>query len=323
MIRNINETLVLRPRIYLIPEMNQPEFESSVKYALCALEKIPIGKRLIEKVGNSKHEVFIQFTKDFFSCVMQNESLACTLGKGCNSIIEFSISNRKNSEYPTTTLKKATRPSYIDFAHELIHAYHNTQGKNARLGTKCDKFVWSNDEEYHTIMGFISKKTGRKSPKITENAILSALGLPERFGHASFENLKIKKLNYERTKLLSEIYNQFCKKNGYSGQAANQPPPILNCNLENFVESERLVMLMTIRPLDSESESQQIISLLNFPIPSGFLKEEFNDNEELVDVLQVKNILPNFRGEVISSGLYRLTCAETEILDQEFLIENI
>ena len=184
---NIANAIVLRPNICIVANEQSPHFESKVKAMLDSLEQISVGKRLIEKIGNAAHTIYIKQGNDFY-CYRQNED-AKILGKGCASVITCPDSS-ENDIYHTASLTLASKPPLVDFAHELIHAYHNSRGKNARNLFRCDTLVWSNDEEYHTIMGFPSKKPDRKTPKITENAILAALGLPERFGHKGPPSLK-------------------------------------------------------------------------------------------------------------------------------------
>lgn len=82
-------------------------------------------------------------------------------------------------------------PIFLCLAHELIHAYHNSYGKNARGSAhypSVDPVLWTDKEEYHTIVGFPSKKAVRTLPKITENAIRRAFGFHERFSHLGTSN---------------------------------------------------------------------------------------------------------------------------------------
>jgi len=304
---NVNNTLMLRPNIYLSMDDPSPDLENQVQTALSTLEKNPIGKRLIEKIGNSFHNIYIK-QGEKFSCYGKNGDCQI-LGKGCSSEITFPREDSNYKKYYTTQLSLASKPIFVDLAHELIHAYHNSSGKNAKNFFRCETLVWIKDEEYHTIMGFPSKKMDRTTPKITENAILSSLGLPERLGYInpSF----ITPVFYQRMKLVTKLYNQFCVKMRYEGQAKNPPPPIINCNYKDLLPSNRVMLVYSL--------NNENIVVLNYPEDDfslqNFMKQEFNGDQCPIP-WQLKNTLPLYANEqLISVGLYRLSLLEAHALD--------
>jgi hypothetical protein len=74
-------------------------------------------------------------------------------------------------------------PAYILYAHELVHAHHNMQGRNrASIGSPRydnggDLYAWENAEEHAAI--------ATEFEPISENSIRAEHGLPARFGHRS------------------------------------------------------------------------------------------------------------------------------------------
>jgi len=310
---NANNTIMIRPNIYLSCDEESLRLENAVRNALDSLEQIPIGKQLIEKIGNAPHKIYIKKGKDFF-CVKENDD-AENPGKGCRSVILFpDLNSIENRTYYTAKLSLERKPAFVDFGHELIHAYHNSKGKRVINIFRCDTLIWSNDEEYHAIMGFPSKKENRKTPKITENAILSSLGLMERFGHISQSS--IKPVLYQRMKLVAQLYNQFCVENQYDGQSNNPPPPIINCSHKNLIPSNRVMLFYRIKDYEKLTEDALILNTINTPSPSeDFVKEEFN-GEQCPIGWQLKTVSPsNANKKVISVGLYRLSSLEADALD--------
>lgn len=212
-----------RPNIYVFPGLRDTPSsfdEATLESWFEALEKIPVAQRLLEKIGRGPHPIFI--TSGLVGTTFLGE---LELRKGCSSIISFS---GRGTSYISPDGTSCFCPNFVSLAHELIHACHNSYGKNRTFSTGCDSTVWTDPEEYHTIMGFPSKNPDRKTPKITQNAILAALGLPERISHCSGEVLnEPHNPTTQRILATAKQYKRFCDETHYHGQAHNPPPPMV------------------------------------------------------------------------------------------------
>lgn len=310
----MNNTIELKTNIYIYVEQNKElnqKFENSVRSSIDSLESLQIGKRLLEKIAKSTHPILIKASTGEWRCMAVDGKSACTLGKGSASVISYSV---ELPSYLTITLATATRPTFINFAHELIHAYHNSKGKCADNLHTVDRMVWTDDEEYKTIMGPESKNPNRKTPKITENAILAACGLPERFSHFDLKWLESNPVNYERTKLLAQIYQEFCKKTNYEGQCHNPPPPLLNCTKKHLAPSKSLALLYNVSFPDLSLKFYFVGDPNSNSPPDDFVRQEI-DLEDCPEELQFKNFYPEVKGEIKAMGLYRLSPLEKIALD--------
>lgn len=176
----------IRPNIYV--DTNDVDFLEHVKSDLTVLESREVGKRLITRISRGKHAVHISRGKDNY-CVTLDRLASCTRGKGSSSKISYSLKPHHRVDFRG---KEYTVPPFFVLAHELIHAYHGSNGKDAITQglAECSSAWWKNREEIHTIRGFPSKNPSRNKPKISENAILAEHGYPERFGHISADALK-------------------------------------------------------------------------------------------------------------------------------------
>lgn len=164
-------------------------FVSKVSLALINLSSGEVGQRLLKKIGKGRHIVIIQYTPDTSETIPLNSMAAGTYGVGSSSIIKIS-----QDEYSVLDFnaKKVTYPFFVELAHELIHAYHNSYGKNkGSYNFSGCKDVWTNQEEFNTIMKPYSP--WRSKPKISENAILAEHGFPLRFSHQGANFLTEKK----------------------------------------------------------------------------------------------------------------------------------
>jgi Effector protein len=152
-----------------------PDFENVVRKNLQSINSTETGKRLIEKIDQSKHQVKISYFVKTSCLQLGSKTDPSKRGKGCDSWILFTGSAKDKIDIH---LKRLETPSFIDLAHELIHACHNSYGKNAKEEEypSIDKGFWTNPEEYKTIFGF-------ENTKITENRIRKEHGLQERFSH--------------------------------------------------------------------------------------------------------------------------------------------
>lgn len=153
------------------------EIVNEVQISLRILDSKKIGCKLLQRLGNSKHNIYIELGHKFKEKAVFG-SKARTRGVGSDSVVtivtrDMAIKNKKIF--------------FISFAHELIHAYHSVYGKNrTREKSICD-YMWTNDEEYTTIEGRPSKKLHKlrsNHQKISENAIREEHRLPKRIsGH--------------------------------------------------------------------------------------------------------------------------------------------
>lgn len=153
-------------------------FLDKITSAIEILKSQNVGKRLINKIINGKHRVIIKYDRNVNNCEAHDSKEATKRGVGCSSTI------RLNFEKPSLCGFKGEEiesPFFVKLAHELIHALHNSHGKNNGYST-CG--VWSNQEELKTIYPEVDLK--RTKPKISENAIRAEHGLPLRFSHYSY-----------------------------------------------------------------------------------------------------------------------------------------
>ncbi len=168
------------------------DFLDSVREAFATLSKGEVGQALIDKIAAGKHKVSIKYESGKNYATALNAMAARVRGVGCETEISISRGN------PVVGFKgeKIESPFFITLAHELIHAYHNSYGKNKGDATSCcDSKVWTGDAEYKTIVGLPSKKSDRKRPKISENAIRQEHKLPLRYTHLGYEGASPKQLN--------------------------------------------------------------------------------------------------------------------------------
>ena len=304
----------VRQNIYVEENALHPHFVGAVRSTLDRLEETSTGRRLIEKIGSTTHRVFINHAKD--PCVTFTEQ---------DSFV-YHPEPSSGYHYIATNLSLIPRPSSAVLAHELIHVYHHTKGKLAPNAGRSDGMVWSNDEEYHTIMGFSSKKIGRTIPKITENAILSEMGLPERFSHlaSATEELNTNSILRKRIELAAKIYNDRCLELNYTGQARNPPPPIINCRGKDLAPSNRWALVYTTNDSEKSEWSCKTnihfvdVTALPIPLPSEDFDRVEIDPDQCPPGLQLKKMIPSKAAEkVLSMGLYRLSALEAKELDKK------
>jgi hypothetical protein len=174
----------MRPNIYV--DTSDVNFFRRVESDLKCLESHEVGRRLITRISAGKHAVYIsEGTSNF--CTSLDSLAARTRGLGCSAKISYSL----NSECLFDSKGSMHKiPPFLMLAHELIHAYHSSNGKNVANATakqlsECAKQFWTNREEVHTIRGFPSKNSYRSKPKISEDAIREEHGYPVRFGHVA------------------------------------------------------------------------------------------------------------------------------------------
>jgi len=87
------------------------------------------------------------------------DSLAArTRGLGCSAKISYSLNSAHVFDSKGIVHKM---PAFLALAHELIHAYHSSNGKSVTNATakqlsECAEKWWTDREEVHTIRGFPS-----------------------------------------------------------------------------------------------------------------------------------------------------------------------
>lgn len=146
-----------------------PKFITKIQCALYILSSKETGRLLIDKIEKGRHTVFINDSSTENSCHYDNREDAEKREIGCSSTI-----------YVTGN----SWPGYSFFTvlgHELIHAMHASYGTVLPSSlNKSDKCIWSDDEEYNTIVGFPSK-THEITP--TDNRIRREHNVKERSTH--------------------------------------------------------------------------------------------------------------------------------------------
>ena len=225
----------VRPNIYVKPTKKNPHFVSGIDSCISHLEKTVTGKRLLEKIGDSTHAVFIKHGP---LVVLPLNGNCYEQGVGCDSIVQCSM---LVEDYLCLDSGWSAWDG-IGLVQGLVEGYHNCKGKNASQNHHVDKLVWKTDEHYHAIMGFPSKKAERKTPKITVNSILIELHRPARFSSHHYETLERKLLWKERVELALQVYHRTCLEMKYD-KNSNLPPPIANCTCEDLKHSEIVIAL--------------------------------------------------------------------------------
>lgn len=299
----------IRPNIYVITRRNTPHsFKAMVKSSLEALEKTAVGRRLLKKIERGSHPIFITSGSETCSSTDSDQHGATIRGKGVPTFIFYS---GLNATYISSEGRSVLYPNFVTLGHELIHSLHNSYGKSAKKGIQCDRIVWSTDEEYKTIMGFPSKTGTKKEPKITENAILSALGLPERISHYGGEVLKDHDLVFERIRATAALYQRFCKNSHYEGQAHNPPPPMVHITQEYLGPSKQMALVYEVST-KNQSPTNVVVYGPHVTLcrPKDFLWENFDGNQ-CPKELALKNVCPNLaHAEVHKMGMYRISDSE-------------
>lgn len=284
-----------------IHDLDCPSFIDSVELDLDLIEKNPIGKRLIEKIGELSHKInIIHFSEGNYSGPI-NILNARTPGKGSSSIIWYSISKQTHHYLSFQCESIEETPRFVNLVHELIHGYHNGRGKKPN-SIHCDQIAWSNDSEYKVIMGFPSKKIERAIPKITENAFRLAQGLQPRFSHHYFEYLNNNPVIYSHVKLLAKA----CYQNEF-------PLQINQMAIKNLIDEDLkpiggaiIFWRVYFQNHKNSSHMMQYIPnsrLENFPTMTNF------DPKLLSSYIDITNIYPSVV-KVDSVGFYKISEAD-------------
>lgn len=160
------------------------QFLDVVKEAIEKIASKPVGGRLIKKIAEGNHRIEIVYNRsgNNFATPL-NDKAAETKGFGCDTKIYL---GRKSSPKFGVRLGKLRSNFFITLAHELIHAYHFSYGRGKTHAQSFPAEVWTNDEEFSTIVGLPSKKLIRLFPKICENNIREEHGIPSRFSHKHY-----------------------------------------------------------------------------------------------------------------------------------------
>ena len=159
-------------------------FVDKIKSDLKTIDSKPVGHRLIKRIKGSDHPIYIHFNASENCAAAHNGPRSRMRDFGCATTV-FYNPDKPSSLYDING-KVTKYPTWTSLAHEMIHAYHNQNGKNyTNRQCKVDKAIWSNAEEYHTMMGFPSKNPYRspKRPKISQYAIHLEHNIVPRFGH--------------------------------------------------------------------------------------------------------------------------------------------
>jgi len=174
----IDDSVVIRKHIVIDRKQNPMSFIELFQDAIDTLEEGDIGKKLIQKIEEGSHNVNIIYS-DIFNTA---KSITC-FENATDPSAGFSTEITITLQCHVVLNCKAEpieSPFEVVLAHELIHSYHNSYGLNQTLLPMSDTEVWTNQEEYNTIMG--NSLIDGPTP-ICENAIRKEQGLPERFSH--------------------------------------------------------------------------------------------------------------------------------------------
>jgi hypothetical protein len=216
----------LRPGIYMRPTKEDCNFLPRVKRCISQLEETATGKRLLEKISQSTSVIFIKHGP-FIILPLSDDCYQ--RGVGCDTAVHCSISDHA---YLCLDSKWSSWDG-IDLVQGLIQGYHNARGKNAAKSHCVDKLIWKTDEHYHAIMGFPSKKSDRKMPKITVNSILRELHRPAKFSSHETDTWSLTLFWRQRIDLALKVYHRTCQEHNYDEKSL-LPPPISNCTCEDL-----------------------------------------------------------------------------------------
>jgi hypothetical protein len=300
---------LIRPNIYILIQPNSPpNYFEMVQYALKDLESTNIGKRLLENIAKGPHLVFITNNGELVNDCIDSSPVCPPSTKGRSSIIHYS---GRASTYFTIDAMFASQPNFVALFHELTHAYHSSKGTNVDFGTECDKLGWFGDEEYKTIMGFPSKHPERKTPKITENALLAELKLKERIGY--YDDIVLKQHSvaiFKRIQAIANLYREYYKECHYEGQAHNPPPPLLHFKPEYFGDSQKIIHIYNFFSEKTRSSILIEPATKQLPQPIDFQWKNFTEDQWPTDFERKKDD-PIFADATIRGlGAYRLSEAE-------------
>jgi len=296
----------VRPYIFVKIDEDTTSFFERVKNDLDIIEANPIGKRLIEKIEKSAHVIIIK-SAEYCFCNPVDPMDTCCLGKGTASVIGYSL-----LDYATPIsyqCKPIETPPFVHLVHELMHGLHNSRGKTATTN-HCDRLVWTDDEEYHVIEGFPSKKGGRTKPKISENAFRVAQGLQRRFSHRSFEFLQKYSFIFSRVKLLAALY--------LKNRPQFEPGPIINITDKDIQPLGGTIIYWRVL-----FKNDSVLSPVFGYLPRFYLSENFPfmDNNYNIKLLpkefEFRNLFPELADKVLEIdpfvGIYKTSQTDAKM----------
>lgn len=275
-----------QPWICLSAKEEDSAFNSEVKDLLNQINLNPIGARLIAKLRLLSRKIFIfPGAKDL------------TASNSFGTYISLTL---KDFNCYSPTSEAIFLPKHVILFHELTHAYHHLSNKQA-WSNQSDPLVWESDEEYKTIIGFPSK-SGKTSPKITENAFRQAEGLPLRYGsYGPSEGIR-SLLAAHRGKILGSIYERQLSESPENFS----PPPMAQCTMEDLGSEHHCLALITV----AEDENQ-IRDFLCFDFGEEFERElenkifKYNHSASQAELNEIasKYAIPNLENKVVKSAI--------------------
>ncbi len=156
------------------------------------IQKNSIGSLLLKRISAFDVQVIIQNSEK------GEEHTESWLKDGKKCFLSLITLPSKKIDVLSSSLEKISMPTDVLIFHELVHVYHKISGElqDDIMTPLCDPLIWTTDEEYRTIMGFLPKD-------LTENAYRKAAGLPERFSHWTAD---VDPLVRKRLERISAIY---------------------------------------------------------------------------------------------------------------------
>jgi hypothetical protein len=139
----------------------------------------PLGRDLIRLINEKPIQLTI--TKTPHGSKFQR--------RGNQFTIQYSTADHLLFHHLTEELMRAgSSPSFIMFAHELIHLYHNLYGisRDRTPDPKLNRYQFEDKFEHLTILG--TTPSGDITDPIFENSIRRQFGLPERYTHHGFSS---------------------------------------------------------------------------------------------------------------------------------------
>jgi len=227
-------------------EKRSEYFLSKVREYLEVVTSCEVGERLVQRLRDGKHPVYIHSTAERTSAYALSAEDSGIRGKGSPSVIEF---NDRMEKVFGESLEPIDFTPDTKLFHELVHAYHYQRGKRSSQDVNCDSKVWTHPEEIHAIWGFPSKNPNRSRPKITENAYRAQMKYALRFSHktAGIASRRLK---------VSAIANRVCGvARRFFSFNPHSPPSVVNFQKQISLEDLFAARYPPLSPREPEIDA--------------------------------------------------------------------
>jgi hypothetical protein len=273
--------MLLAKQIFLIE--GDEDFKNRTIRYIEEISAIKPGRKLISALATFENQIRVVPGEDFEHC-----GLIITI----NNQQTFAYATANDEDKPAV----ATKPAWINFAHELVHQLHyfkDTENKSSFASRQNILPAMDNLEEQHTISGFNPETLSSPFEPVDvlcENAFLIAFGLPHRIDHRSD-----------------------------SGQAftASKDPQLLEENYYRWIQ--KALAQISELPLDKRNDQEFILDAIkDRPQMIKSISDELKENREfLLKALDVNvEILDGF-SELCKDGPFMLSAYKVKAISAE------